>query len=81
MKKWIILLFFPLLLQGEDLFLKTRLSSLDPLSVSEHLAFYELYPLTKEGQKALGQAWHLLSGGKVKKGASKSAFRPSISMQ
>jgi tetratricopeptide (TPR) repeat protein len=68
MKKWIAIFLLPLLLLGEDLFLKTRLSSLDPLSVSEHLAFYELYPSTEEGQKALGQAWNLLSGGKIRKG-------------
>ncbi len=65
MKRWILLLLLPCLLHGEDLFLKSRLSSLDPLSVSEHLAFYELYPNTEEGKKALSQAWHLLSGGKV----------------
>ncbi len=67
MKRWILLFFLPLLLHGEDLFLKSRLSSLDPLSVSEHLAFYELYSDTEEGHKALSQAWHLLSGGKVHK--------------
>jgi tetratricopeptide (TPR) repeat protein len=69
MKRWIWLFLFPVLLQSADLFLKTRLSSLDPLSVSEHLAFYELYPDTDEGKKALTQAWHLLSGGMIKKGA------------
>jgi regulator of sirC expression with transglutaminase-like and TPR domain len=67
MKRWILLLLLPCLLHGEDLFLKSRLSSLDPLSVSEHLAFYELYSNTEEGKKALSQAWHLLSGGKVNK--------------
>jgi regulator of sirC expression with transglutaminase-like and TPR domain len=67
MKRWLFLLLLPLLLHAEDLFLKSRLSSLDPLSVSEHLAFYELYPQTNEGQKALSQAWHLLSGGKLRK--------------
>jgi regulator of sirC expression with transglutaminase-like and TPR domain len=67
MKRWILLLLLPCLLYGEDLFLKSRLSSLDPLSVSEHLAFYELYSNTEEGKKALSQAWHLLSGGKVHK--------------
>lgn len=66
MKRWILLLILPCLLQGEDHFLRSRLSSLDPLSVSEHLAFYELYPTTDEGKKALAQAWHLLSGGQVK---------------
>jgi tetratricopeptide (TPR) repeat protein len=36
--------------------------SLDPSSISENLAFYELYPDSKEGQEALDRAWNLLSG-------------------
>lgn len=67
MVRWILVLLLPLLLRAEDLFLKTRLSSLDPLSVAQHLAFYELYPQAPEGRQALNHAWHLLSGGKVKK--------------
>lgn len=39
-------------------------TTLDPLSVSQHFAFYELYPQTKEGKKALRHAWDLLSQGK-----------------
>jgi len=46
---------------SSELFLQTRLSSLDPLSVGEHLAFYELYPQTSEGKAALKHAWRLLS--------------------
>lgn len=45
--------------------LKSLVSSLDPLSVSQHLAFYELYPETKEGKDALKRAWQLLSGGSL----------------
>jgi len=67
MQKTLLFLLLPLLLFAEDPFLKTRLSSLDPLSVAEHLAFYELYSDTEEGEKALAHAWHLLSGGKIKK--------------
>ena len=37
-------------------------NTLDPLSVSEHLAFYELYPESKEGKQAIQRAWLLLSG-------------------
>ena len=40
--------------------------ALDPLSVAEHLAYYDLYPNTEEGKKALAHAWNLLSGGKGK---------------
>ncbi len=46
-----------------QLSLKSLYNTLDPLSISEHLAFYELYPETKEGQAALKKAWELLNGG------------------
>lgn len=39
--------------------------SLDPLSVAQHLSFYELYPDTPEGKQALQRAWELLEGGKL----------------
>jgi tetratricopeptide (TPR) repeat protein len=38
-------------------------STLDPTSVSQHFAFYELYPKTTEGREALKHAWELLSNG------------------
>jgi tetratricopeptide (TPR) repeat protein len=38
-------------------------STLDPTSVSQHFAFYELYPKSPEGKQALRHAWELLSGG------------------
>src|ERR1700692_3744821 len=43
---------------------KTRAlyNSLDQTSVSQHLAFYELYPDSIEGQKALQHVWSLLAG-------------------
>jgi tetratricopeptide (TPR) repeat protein len=41
--------------------LQPLFNSLDPLSVSEHLAFYELYPEAPEGKEALSKAWKLLS--------------------
>lgn len=40
---------------------------LDPLSVSQHMAFYELYPDTPEGKQALTHAWQLLTKGTVDK--------------
>ncbi len=40
---------------------RTLYISLDPLSVSQHLALHELYPDTPEGQAALQKAWALLS--------------------
>lgn len=41
---------------------KTLFNSLDPLSIPQHLAFYENYPNTPEGRRALEHAWQLLSG-------------------
>jgi len=38
-------------------------STLDPTSVTQHFAFYELYPKTAEGRQALKDAWGLLNGG------------------
>lgn len=46
--------------------LKALFNSLDPLSVSQYLAFYDLYPETREGKEALKIAWNLLSGGAFK---------------
>lgn len=40
---------------------QTLYNSLDPKSIAEHLAFYELYPNTKEGGQALEHVWTLLS--------------------
>lgn len=41
--------------------LRTLYNSLDPFSVSEHLAFYQLYGEYSEGQQALMEACRLLS--------------------
>ncbi len=35
-------------------------NSLDPRSISQHLAFYELYPQSTEGRNALSVAWQLM---------------------
>ena len=40
-------------------------NSLDPQSIPQHLAFYQLYPQADEGQNALKHVWQLLSGGKA----------------
>lgn len=42
--------------------IRTLYNSLDVQSISQHLAFYELYPDTQEGQLALNQAWRLMAG-------------------
>lgn len=36
--------------------------SLDPKSLPQHLAFYELYPESREGQLTLQESWQLLTG-------------------
>jgi len=52
-------------LQGTPQNRKILLSTLDPRSASQHLAFYQLYPDTHEGQAALEKAWRLLSGNPI----------------
>lgn len=42
----------------------TLYTTLDPLSISQHLAFYQLYPETIEGRASLKAAYTLLSGRK-----------------
>lgn len=42
--------------------LKTLYTSLDPTSLSQHLAFYELYGHQQIGQQALKDAWQILAG-------------------
>lgn len=44
--------------------LRTLYNRINPSSISQHLAFYELYPNTIEGKEALSEAWKLLSGKK-----------------
>ena len=41
--------------------IKTLYSSLNPNSISEYLAFYQLYPQSPEGKRALQDAWQLLN--------------------
>ncbi len=48
--------------ESSDAKLKTLYQSLDPTSVSQHLAFYELYAHHSWGQQALKEAWQLLAG-------------------
>lgn len=42
--------------------IKALYNSLDPKSVTQALAFYQLYPESEEGKLALQEAWNLLSG-------------------
>ncbi len=55
-----ILLAIALFLCSSAAQLSTLKSSLDPTSISQLLAFYQLYPDTEQGQKALSDAWRLM---------------------
>jgi len=44
--------------------LRALFSSLNPYSVSQNFAFYELYPETQEGKKAFKRAWQILNQNK-----------------
>lgn len=50
-----------------DAKLRSLYNSLDPLSVSQHLAYYDLYSKSEWGQKALDDACRLLAGKEVQK--------------
>ena len=54
-------------------------STLDPSSVTQHFAFYELYPQTIEGRNALRHAWELLCGGKSE--GDPELILPTIDLQ
>lgn len=59
-----ILTFSPLIaVEPSKAKLKTLYNSLDPSSIAQHLAFYDLYKTTPEGNQALKDAYNLLSGG------------------
>jgi len=68
MRKFIILLLFVAIpLHGIDTPPSKRRAlyhSIDPKSISEHLAFYRLFPDSPEGKRALEDAWVLLSRGR-----------------
>src|SRR5271154_2648151 len=60
--------------------IKSLHNSLDPYSVSQHLAFYELYPETAEGKAALKRAWELLNGRSLPENET-STLLPTVDIQ
>ncbi|MDP1609075.1 MAG: transglutaminase family protein [Chlamydiales bacterium] len=65
---WRYLLLIGLILQSSLSALSTPAliySTLDPTSISQHVAFYELYSHTPEGKQALKHAWGLLQGYQI----------------
>ncbi len=75
----LFLLLLPLSLVAAPQNLKTLLARLDPTSVSHHLAFYDLYPDTHEGQMALSRAFNLLNQGHLSYGSPTSLPLPDLS--
>jgi len=59
--KRLLLLILTLPLLAKNTMIQTLYSSLDPYSLTQHMAFYELYPDTEEGRKAINHAWQLMS--------------------
>lgn len=65
--KWIAAIFILSLpnlgitLEPSNTKLKTLYNSLNPTSISQHLAFYDLYTHYPEGRQALKDAWQLLT--------------------
>lgn len=43
--------------------IRANYNGLDPTSIVQHLAFYELYPHTNEGHQAIADAWKLMGTG------------------
>ncbi len=64
--KHLLLVLVSLPLLAVEPSIKSLYSSLDPYSLTQHMAFYELYPETTEGKKALAQSWKLLRQGSKK---------------
>ena len=60
---------------GETRSLQSIYTSLDPTSVFQHFAFYELYPDTPLGKESLQHGWHLLSA------TPKEQILPSIDIR
>ncbi len=67
--------------QNAESSIKSLFNSLDPHSVSQHLAFYELYPETKEGKASLKRAWSLLSGGVSMSDKDSATTLPVVDIQ
>lgn len=64
MRRWLIgacLCAESVLLGASSSRVQVLYNSLDPKSVSHHLALYSLYPETQQGQRALQDAWELLT--------------------
>ena len=63
MQKILIFLIFLSNLSASPDSVKSLYNSLDHYSLTQYMAFYELYPETTEGQKAIAHAWNLLRQG------------------
>ncbi|MBI5346049.1 MAG: tetratricopeptide repeat protein [Chlamydiae bacterium] len=73
----VLFLFFALTSQAPNPSLKALYNSLDPKSISQNFAFYELYPKSEEGTLALKKALELLD----QKNAGNLIILPKIDIQ
>lgn len=55
---------FLLFLSFTDAKIQTLYHSINPRSIPQHLAFYQLYPETPQGKESLQKAWWLLTGNR-----------------
>lgn len=78
--KWILFIFLGVTIFANKATTKTLYNSLDPLSLSQHMAFYELYPDTSEGKKAINHAWELMQKTSKKENLS-SFLIPNLDIQ
>lgn len=78
MRKWsfVFLLFFCALgfSKEEEQKLQAIYNSLDPKSISQLFAFYDLYPETKQGKEALTKAWNLIDSHREEKNIAFEGF-------
>jgi hypothetical protein len=60
--------------------IRTLYNSLNPRSISEHLAFYQLYPSSPEGNRAIQHAWTLMTEESVAPGNAKllASLTPAV---
>ncbi len=73
-----LIFFFSSLSAETDAHIKMLYSSLSPTSISQHLAFYQLYSDTSYGQRALQDAWLLLGKGRVNNSSAMLSRFPEV---
>ena len=78
--KWLILLVCSINAFGASTSISSLYNSLDPYSLTQAMAFYDLYPETEEGKKAIQRAIELLRHRKIQSKLPDSLF-PKFDIQ